>query len=332
MSDSETADRTAAARRGPPPLAIGRKPIPAWSVSLAVHLIAILVVAYALRFAPRGAGTGEPDRTVGVALVREASGEREYVTREQAQQQSEAAAAAAAAAQRNLPETAQLQVDLSSVLAATDVGGGAAESLLLPASGGAGTPSGGLPGQAQTTRTTVFGVSGTGHRFVYVFDRSGSMAGFGGRPLAAAKRELTASLEDLSENNQFQIIFYNEDPNVFRVGVGRPQLVWANEVGTSAAKRFVRGIQAAGSTRHLEPLRMALGMNPDVIFFLTDADEPQLSSVELRKIQRWNRGCAINTIEFGFGPQRRQDNFLVRLAQQNAGQHVYVDVSALRRN
>ena len=31
--------------------------------------------------------------------------------------------------------------------------------------------------------TMVFGVSGSGSRFVYVFDRSDSMNGFGGKPL-----------------------------------------------------------------------------------------------------------------------------------------------------
>ena len=35
-------------------------------------------------------------------------------------------------------------------------------------------------------RTGVFGVSGEGHKFVYVFDRSGSMDGHGGAPLSAA--------------------------------------------------------------------------------------------------------------------------------------------------
>ena len=33
--------------------------------------------------------------------------------------------------------------------------------------------------------------------------------------------------------------------------------------------------------------------------------------------------------EFGYGPQTDEDNFLVRLARQNGGQHQYVDVSQL---
>ena len=39
----------------------------------------------------------------------------------------------------------------------------------------------------------------------------------------------------------------------------------------------------------------------------------------------------INTIEFGYGPATESDNFLIRLARQNHGQHVYVDISQLPR-
>jgi len=74
---------------------------------------------------------------------------------------------------------------------------------------------------------------------------------------------------------------------------------------------------------------MALGMSPDVVFFLTDADEPRLTDEELGRVRRWNRSATIHSIEFGFGPQRNSDSFLARLAQQNGGQHVYVDVSRL---
>jgi hypothetical protein len=55
---------------------------------------------------------------------------------------------------------------------------------------------------SQTGETQFFGLSGKGSRFVYVFDRSLSMQG---QPLAAAKRELLASLSHLERVHQFQI-------------------------------------------------------------------------------------------------------------------------------
>ena len=93
-------------------------------------------------------------------------------------------------------------------------------------------------------RTGVFGVIGEGHKFVYVFDRSGSMDGHGGAPLAAAKAELIASLKDLGQMHQFQIIFYNEQPRIFSpTGVAGPagvrhrseQIAWPKS--SSAASR-----------------------------------------------------------------------------------------------
>ena len=72
-------------------------------------------------------------------------------------------------------------------------------------------------------------------------------------------------------------------------------------------------------------------MKPDVIFFLTDAAEPQLSSSQLEKIRQKNNrvGATIHAIEFGAGPNQGGVNFLMRLAGQNGGSHVYVDVTGL---
>ena len=72
-------------------------------------------------------------------------------------------------------------------------------------------------------------------------------------------------------------------------------------------------------------------MQPDVIFFLTDADEPQLTSLQLEDIRRRNArvGTTIHAVEFGAGPNRGGLNFLARLAQENGGQHVYVDITRL---
>jgi hypothetical protein len=189
------------------------------------------------------------------------------------------------------------------------------------------TPSA-LPSDA-TAETHVFGVRGRGSRFVYVFDRSSSMEG---APLAAAKRELIASLHSLQANHQFQIIFYNEEPQVMPDFRGRASaMVFANEPGKRLAANFVGSVSPHGSTDHLRALRTALAMRPDVIFLLTDASEAQLSVAELATIRRLNERTTISTIEFGLGPALSQYNFLQQLAAQNGGQHTYVDLLRLLR-
>jgi hypothetical protein len=195
--------------------------------------------------------------------------------------------------------------------------------------GGAGRSSGLGPLGNGMARTEVFGAAGEGRKFSYVFDRSGSMDGHRGAPLRAAKAELLASLADLGQTQQFQIIFYNEQPRVFSPSGSPGRLVFATDQNKYLAQKFVGSITADGGTKHEEALEMALKTSPDVIFFLTDADEPRMDSRQLARIGRLNRGSIINAIEFGYGPQRDADNFLVELATRNGGKHVYIDVARL---
>jgi hypothetical protein len=178
-----------------------------------------------------------------------------------------------------------------------------------------------------SAQTNVFGVPGQGTRFVYVFDRSASMEG---SRLAAAKRELIASLYALESRHQFQIIFYSEQPHAMHlVRGGSVQMTLADERGKRLAEQFVRGVFADGPTHHLPALDLALRLRPNVIFFLTDADEPQMSADELSYVRQLNRNTVINTIEFGAGPPVATYNFLRQLAAENGGQHGYVDASLL---
>jgi hypothetical protein len=81
----------------------------------------------------------------------------------------------------------------------------------------------------------------------------------------------------------------------------------------------------------MDALKLALSMRPDVIFFLTDADEPRITNRELAEISSQNRGTTISTVEYGAGPRHAGRTFLEELAEQNGGQHRYVDVTQLPR-
>jgi len=176
-------------------------------------------------------------------------------------------------------------------------------------------------------RTQVFGLEGEGARFVYVFDRSGSMNSHRGRPLAHAKAELLRSLDDLDSVHQFQIIFYNEKPTLCRPRGRVPTLLWADELNKRSAQEFVLDMDAAGGTDHIFALRSALNLQPDVIFFLTDADEPVMDRLQLDEVRSENHGSLIHTIEFGYGPSPARKNFLTVLSAENGGQYVYIDMS-----
>jgi hypothetical protein len=190
-----------------------------------------------------------------------------------------------------------------------------------------GTGNYGPPGDGQAS-VRVFGVEGKGTRFVYVFDRSSSMEG---APLATAKQQLIQSLASLSSVHQFHIIFFNQQMRNFDLSGGGRRIAFATDRNKKLAERFVGGITADGGTDRLPALRAAMQMRPDVIFFLTDADDPMPAS-ELKEIADLNRraGVTISTIEFGRGPAKQRKNFLTELARTTGGQYGYVDTLSLR--
>ncbi|UUO06248.1 hypothetical protein M4951_23190 [Blastopirellula sp. J2-11] len=306
--------------------------LPAWLMSMLVHASVIVVLAITIRSAPRGAAS-EPSRSGGIVLAERSDGRTDYVDGDQndAADAANAPSTAEAVMSESLPSADQPPLDMTGFLP-TGEGGetdGSDRTGLPSASGLTGGGGGSKSGIDGAGTTRVFGIEGTGSKFAYVFDRSGSMGNSAGRPLAAAKGELLASLRELDKLHQFQIIFYNEEPRVFNPLGGTPRLMFADEQGKALAEQFVGSIVASGGTQHLKALYMALAMSPDVIFFLTDADGSP-SEEEMADIRRRNRSAVINTIEFGVGPWDGRRNFLVRLAEENGGQHVYVDTSKLR--
>jgi len=255
---------------------------------------------------------------------------------------TDSTAATLAAQLAALPGAVAAPVDAAAVLPSRDGVTAAAAVAGLSTVGGTGsggagqllrggaTTTAGPRGLGKATQTYVFGVPGVGSKFLYLFDRSASMSGFEGRPLAAAKRELANSLRSLESTHQFQIIFYNNRPSVFNPFAPQPpRMVFGEDKNKRLAEEYIRNMTADGGTDHMLAINLALGLAPDVVFFLTDADDPQLTAAELAQIERRNRGIVFNTIEFGAGPQRSGNNFLVRLARQNGGQHAYVDVTRL---
>ena len=316
--------------------AVPKRGLPAWLMSCVLHLVLMLVLAFAVRDVTTGAAD-EQQRTAGIVLVERAKGTTEYLSEqdvEAATDQASTATQAAASAGSVLPTETELPLDVVGVLPSGDefegIGSGGDFGDALPGVGdltvGAG-PSRKIGGDS---KTYIFGVEGEGSVFIYVFDRSSSMSGFQGRPIRAAKSELIKSLHSLSPTNQFQIIFYNNRLSVFNPNhPQQPRLIFADDTGKTSAEQFVRQVQASGSTEHMAALRAALRLGPDVIFFLTDAADPQLTPDELRELERLNKGTMINAIEFGPGPFQGGNNFLMKLARQNDGRHIYVDVTKL---
>ena len=313
-----------------------RNETPSWLLSAAVHFAALILLAISFERPPAGAA-GLVSWEMGFAeSTADAPAETlPFEATPSAAEPSPADAVASAAGGEPVRSLADalggpVSIDPSSALPTTPaVGGssGAVGAVDIRAAIGAAQPR--PPSVGGKATVGVFGTTGEGYKFVYVFDRSGSMGGSGRNALEAAKAELLASLRALGQTHQFQIIFYNDQVTKFNPTGDPDRLVFATEQNKQAAARFLATITADGGTQHEAALSAAIKLRPDVIFFLTDADEPKLYPAQLQRIHRVANGITINTIEFGYGPRVAEDNFLVRLARENGGQHAYFDVSKL---
>jgi hypothetical protein len=157
---------------------------------------------------------------------------------------------------------------------------------------------------------------------VYVIDRSTSMGLRGA--LDIAKRELLASLQRLAADTRFQIIIYNRHAECLRIG-GRTDLVPATPENKQEVASLLQSVRPEGSTDPLPALRQALALRPEVIFFLTDADD--LNVRQISDLTQFNRGrTAIHAIELNALHRDRHDQPLQLLARNNHGEYRAVSV------
>ncbi len=308
---------------------VPNRKIPAWVLSCILHAIIFACLLIILSNQNRG-GSEVENRTGGIVLVKADSQQTEYLSEGESETESSASQDSSSPPPATINQ--QLPPDLPGLdLAAAPITGTGDDLIqALPGVDG-------LLEMPQTKQkiggkitTEVFGIKGTGSKFLYVFDRSKSMEGYSARPLIAAKQQMLASLDSLSDVHQFQIIFYNNTTEVFRPNPGPPEMLFASKEIKKKANRFVQRTRGEGGTDHMGAIQFALSLGPDVIFLLTDA-EGGFSSSELAKIRNSNRsGAVINAIEFGVGSQSGQDRSLEALARQSGGQYSYKNIRTLR--
>ncbi|HEX4147404.1 MAG TPA: VWA domain-containing protein [Pirellulales bacterium] len=180
------------------------------------------------------------------------------------------------------------------------IGAPAGLGLALKDLGGGQRASFGLPGATETQLrelgtkdngqgASFFGTTASGEDFVFVVDISGSMSE-GGR-FRRAKAELKRSLDGLASSQRFYIIFFNNDA----IPLPGPGLVNATAQNARDAMRWVNSIQPDGDTYPLSALMMALRLEPDAIFLLSDGQfDPEV--VYLVSQERTGDPIPIHTI------------------------------------
>lgn len=312
--------------------------IPAWAISVVLHTLGLVLIGWMLApdLRTRGITVEEGARETGIVLKKISDNQEFYEDgAESAEQTTEAVVTPSESESTSpFPSTSDYTADPTVIPDKPGAIGAGAESnssdggLPSAAELTEGSPQGGSGGaEGPYAKVNIYGAEAEGSKFVFVFDRSVSMDG---EPIASAKRELIQGIQGLKRTHQFHVIFFNQEPRSFELGAGG-RLPFADDQTKTLAEKFIGGITAAGGTDRMKALSMAMKTKPDVIFFLTDVDDP-ISADELDSVRRLNRGLtSINTIEFGYGPNPGGSNFLTRMASQNGGKYVYVDTSLLER-
>ncbi|GIW93555.1 MAG: inter-alpha-trypsin inhibitor domain-containing protein [Pirellulaceae bacterium] len=157
---------------------------------------------------------------------------------------------------------------------------------------------------------------------VLVVDRSGSM---NGKKIEQAKEALRFIVNNLSQNDLFNIVVYDSEVELFR-----PELQRYNEESRSAALAFVDSIYAGGSTNIDSALTTAFNMlrhasGPQYVLFLTDGLPTVGERNELRIAAnaRQNNQSRARLLAFGVGYDVNS-RLLDRLTRENNGLSVYV--------
>lgn len=172
--------------------------------------------------------------------------------------------------------------------------------------------------------TSFFQINAQGKHFCYVVDCSNSMEE--GNTIDVARKELRASLARLDTSRKFQVLFY--DAELHFLQKGGDSVLQATDTNRRLARQFINSQQPTGRAMHKLALEAALQSKPDVIFFLTDGEVPELSARDLAELKSTNRRrTQINVVEFGHGAKLER-NWLEQLAREHRGSYRYRDIDA----
>lgn len=334
--------------------AIGpRRAVPAWLMSLACHLLAVILGTLLVRGTGPAKGISEADRPAAIALVRREGGQTRYFADDERQAAVLAATASATATSAagggsgndalptaepppllpnvSLPSLPGAVVGGEGLVAAPQPGASRGRPRILPGlddaairAADAAIPREQLP-TGPTAQMSLFGsAEAEGRSFVFVIDRSQSMGGSGLGAIQAAAEELHSQVKQLSPEQTFQVVAYNQSVAYFSGG----GLVSADEQSQASLVRFVADLAAYGQTEHSRGLLAALRFKPEVIFLLTDGGDPALDSLQLRTIREQAAGrTSIHCLHFGRGPAPEGEHFLKKLAAECRGSYVYIDMN-----
>ena len=299
--------------------------------SVFIHIVLFLVLFLVVRGGTRGVGSGRQTDEVGVVFSDsiDLNSRDSFVSNETV---SDSGALLSESSVNVLPSN-DLHEVLESFLPSNEIGltesSGAAtsrETINAATSRGENGSLGEQSGQA----VGFSGARGAGRKFTYVIDRSDSMGWNGGAPMRRATLDAIASVQSLDPKKgatKFQVLVFNHEVSVFDSGVGLIDVTSANK---ARCVQFLKSLVPTGGTSSEAALMAGIRMRPDVVFFLTDADE-ELTEQTLERVQTLRRQCKVRqicVIEFRKSTDPPKKTYK-RLAAENGGTYVVRNIDTL---
>jgi hypothetical protein len=131
------------------------------------------------------------------------------------------------------------------------------------------------------------------------------------------KSELKRAIGELSEDDEFDVIFYSSGPPV---EMPTRRLVNATERNKQLAFQFIDGVIAQGETDPAGAIERAFAVKPDIIYILTDGE---FDRAIVALVKRLNADAKVTVHTIGF-LYREGEPILKQIADQNGGRYRFV--------
>jgi len=160
-------------------------------------------------------------------------------------------------------------------------GSNSAKVIALTASVGGGEVAATKPSKS---RASFFGASAEGNRFVFVIDSSGSMRGPRWESLC---KELIRAIQSLSPDQEFFVISFDSLAHpMFGVPPPRGKFLKAIQKNVDRLQNWIRSVRLGNNTLPSTAVGLAMKLEPDAIFLLSDGE---ILDSTLNDLRVWNR-------------------------------------------
>lgn len=182
-----------------------------------------------------------------------------------------------------------------------------------------------VPAKRESTGANFFGVEAPGDNFVFVVDSSKSMRG---KRWRLATRELLAAIQRLTPEQSFYVIFFDSVPHPMFGKQLAQTTMSATSQNLLRLRRWMRNVEFGDATSPQSSIEMAMALNADAVFLLTDGEFRDKTREVLLDDNRKlldNGKTTFRSVVHTIGFQSRASQvLLMKIAEENGGRYRFI--------